>query len=112
METKDNLLEPLVDRIEQYGKTNLNLLKLKSIEKAADIASIFVSRTILIFVLSFFLLSINTAIALWVGDWLGKSYYGFFVIGFLYGLIGVILYLIHPSIKTRINNAIITKALD
>jgi hypothetical protein len=112
METKDNLFEPLIDRIEQYGKTNLKLLKLKSIEKFADITSAFISRIILIFVLSFFLLSINTALALWIGDLLGESYYGFFIIGFLYGLTGFILYLIHPSIKARINNSIITKILD
>jgi hypothetical protein len=112
METKDNLLEPLIDRIEQYGKTNLKLLKLKSIEKVSDISSALVSRIILICTLSFFLLSINTAIALWLGDLLGKSYYGFFIVGLLYGLIGILLYLIHPRIKARINNSIIRKVLD
>jgi hypothetical protein len=112
METKDDLLEPLIERIEQYSKTNLKLLKLKSIEKAADIGSILIFRIILIFVLSFFVLSINTAIALWIGYLLGKSYYGFFIIALLYGLIGVILYFIHPSIKARITNSIIAKVLD
>ena len=112
METRDNLFEPLIERVEQYGKTNLQLLKLKSIEKGADISSALISRITLLFAILFFLLSINTALALWIGDLLGKIYYGFFAIGLLYAIIGVILYLVHPSIKQRINNSIITKVVE
>jgi hypothetical protein len=108
METKDNLLEPLIERIEQYGKTSFELLRLQSIEKVANTSSALISRIILILALLFFLLSINTAVALWLGDLLGKAYYGFFIIGFCYGLLGIILYLIHPKVKARINNSIIT----
>ncbi|HTA26955.1 MAG TPA: hypothetical protein VK809_04160, partial [Bacteroidia bacterium] len=65
MESKENLLEPLLERAEEYGKTSFELLKLKSADKVAEIVSGIISRSLLILVLSFFLLSVNTAAALW-----------------------------------------------
>jgi hypothetical protein len=112
METKENLLEPLLERAEEYGKTSFELLKLKSVDKATDIASTIISRLIFIMALSFFLFSINTAVALWLGNVLGKSYYGFFIIGAFYGLVGMVLFFIHPTVKAKINDSIVEKVLN
>jgi hypothetical protein len=112
METKENILEPLLERVEEYGKTSLELIKLKSVDKLTEIASTAISRVVLVLALLCFLLSINTAVALWLGDLLGKSYYGFFIIGFFYALVGMVLYFLHPAIKVRINNSIIEKSLN
>jgi pilus assembly protein TadC len=112
METKENILEPLLERAEEYGKTSFELLKLKSVDKVSDVASTAISRLVLFFALSFFLFSVNTAVALWLGDLLGKSYYGFFIIGFFYALVGMVLFFIQPSLKAKINNSIIEKVLN
>ena len=112
MEAKANLIEPLLERAEQYSKTSFELLKLKSLDKTADVTSALISRLFLIIILSLFALTLNIGVALWLSDLLGKNYYGFLVVAAFYGFIGIILFFIHPYIKARINNSIITQMLN
>ncbi len=112
MEIKETLFEPLLEKAEQYGKTSIELLKLKSIDKAADVTSTLTSRLLLVIVFSLFALTSTIALSLWLGDLLGKNYYGFLVVAAFYGLAAVVLFYIHPLIKTRVNNMIITQLLN
>ncbi len=112
METKVKIIEPLLERVEQYSKTSLELLKLKSIDKTADIASSLFSRLILVIVLAFFTFTLNIGLALWLGELLGKDYLGFIVVAGFYGLVSIIVYYIHPSIKSKFSNSIITNMLN
>ena len=112
MEAKVCLIEPLLERVEQYSKTSFELLKLKSLDKTADVTSTLISRLWLAIVVALFALTLNVAIALWLGDLLRKNYYGFLIVASFYGLIGIILFFIHPLIKARINNSIITQMLN
>jgi len=112
METTSSLIEPLLERAEQFGKTNFELLKLKSLDKTADIASGLISHLLLSIVLFLFTVTLNIAAALWLGSLLGKNYYGFLVVASFYGLIAIILLFIHPVIKARVNNAIIAQILN
>jgi hypothetical protein len=107
METKVNLIEPLLERAETYGKTSFELIKLKSLDKTADLASTLASRSMFTLVVSFFAFTINIAVALWLGDLLGKTYYGFLIVACCYALAGIVLLIIHPFIKSRVNNAVI-----
>lgn len=107
METKTNVLEPLLEKAEVYGKTSFELVKLKALDKTADLASTLASRSMFALVVSFFAFTINIAIALWLGDLLGKAYYGFLIVASCYALAGIVLLLIHPFIKSRVNNAVI-----
>ena len=111
METQTSVIEPLLERAEQYSKTSLELLKLKSVDKTADVSSMLISRLLIVIVLSFFVLTLSVAAALWLGELLGKSYYGFIAVASFYGLIGIILFFIYPFIKTRVNNSIISQLL-
>lgn len=112
MEANLNFIEPLIERAEQYGKTSFEVLKLKSIDKAADVIATLISRLLLTIVLSIFLFTLNVAIALWIGDYFGKYYYGFLIVTLFYGLCGIILLFTHPSIKARLNSSIITQMLN
>ena len=111
MESKLSLIEPLLERAEQYSKTSFELLKLKSLDKTADVTSNLISRLLFAIVLSIFVVLINIGIAIWLGDILGKNYYGFLIVGSFYGLISMVLFFIHPMIKARLNNSIITQLL-
>ncbi len=42
MEDKLNFIEPLFERVEEYGKTSYELFKLKTIDKTSNILSTFV----------------------------------------------------------------------
>jgi ABC-type multidrug transport system fused ATPase/permease subunit len=109
MDTTVNSIEPLLERAEQYGNTSIQLFKLKAIQQTSDVASTFISRLLLILVLTLFAFALTTAFALWLGNLLGHNYYGFLIVAGVYALIGLVLYFIHPFVKMRINNTIITQ---
>jgi len=113
MEYKENLIESLIEKGEQYGKTTLELIKLKTIDKSADVASTLVSWVIVIVLIVLFFFIINIGLALWIGELLGKSYYGFFVIAGFYALLSIIFGLFREKlIKKPVNNSIISQVLD
>ncbi len=112
MEAKANIIEPLLERAEEYTKTSFELLKLKSLDKTADIAATALSRLVTIVVLFVFVMTLNIALALWLGEVLGKNYYGFLVVALIYGVIALILSIVHPSVKRWVNNSIITLMLS
>ena len=112
MDPQKNLIDPLLEKVESYGKTSFELMKLKALAKTADVSSTLFSRSLFILFVSFFAFTINIAVALWIGDLLGKTYYGFLIVSAFYALASIILLIVHPSIKTRINNTIIKQLFN
>ena len=112
MEEKESLIETLFEKIEDYGKINLELFKLKAINTSADLVSSIVSKLAVFVVIIIIVISLNTGLALWIGDLLGKSYYGFFIVAAFYVLIALILYLVPGIVKAPINDSIILKMLN
>jgi hypothetical protein len=112
MESNSAPIELLLARVEQHNQTAFELLKLKSVAKSADVVSSLVSRLAVLVALSFFALLFTIGISFWLGDILGKSYYGFLLVASAYGLIGIILFLLHPAIKARVNNSLIIQMLN
>ncbi|OFY84197.1 MAG: hypothetical protein A3F72_14305 [Bacteroidetes bacterium RIFCSPLOWO2_12_FULL_35_15] len=112
METKTTILDPLLERAEIYGKTSIELIKLQALEKTTQIASHIYSRFIALFVFSMFFIMISIGAAIWLGNFLGKIYYGFLCVsGFYFILGGVIYFLMHNWIKKHVGNSIITLML-
>ncbi len=112
MESPVNLINPLLEKGEAYCKTSMELLKLTSLEKTTSIASTFISRLLLAITLSLFVLMLTIAIALWIGELLGKHYYGFLVVASFYGFTGMVLFFMHPLIKARVSNSLIKHMLS
>lgn len=112
MEANTHAIEPLLEKAEAYGKTSFEILRLKALSKGADVGSTLLSRLLFILVICFFMLAVNAAIALWLGDMLGKLYYGFFLVAGFYAIIGVILFIIHPSVKNGLMNTIIKQLFN
>ena len=112
MESQAHLLEPLLEKVEAYGKTSFELLKLKALAKTADVSSTLISRLLLISFILFFVFTINIAVALWIGDLLGKNYYGFLIVAGFYALASIILLIVHAAVKTRVNNTIIKQLFN
>lgn len=113
MEEQSGLIESLIEKGEQYGKTTIELLKLKTLDKSADVASNLVSWLIVgIFAVLFFLI-LNIGVALWIGEVLGKSYYGFFAVSGFYLLLALIFGIFRKQlIKKTVNESIITQVLE
>lgn len=105
-------IEPLIERVQEYGKSSIELYKLKAVEKSSAITSNYISRGIAFFVLSLFIIMVSIGAAFWLGELLGKTYFGFLCVGAFYGFVGTLLYLVfHDSIKRRINNKLISEIL-
>jgi uncharacterized membrane protein len=113
MEDQENLIESLLEKGEQYGKTTIELLKLKTLDKSADVASTLISWTIVIVFAVLFFLILNIGIAMWIGELLGKSYYGFFVVAGFYAILAIIFAVFREQfVKNPVNNSIISQVLD
>ena len=107
------LIENLIEKGEQYGKTTLELLKLKTLDKSADVISNLVSWLIVVIFAVLFFLILNIGIALWIGELLGKTYYGFFVVAGFYALLALIFGIFRKQIvKNPVNNSIIEQVLE
>ena len=111
-EKKFTPLELLFERASAYSKTSLELLKLKTVEQGAGTVSSVVPRLCLFFFLLLFLFVINIGVALWLGEILGKAYYGFFAIAVFYAVVVAVLLAMHAVIKKRVYESIIKETLS
>jgi hypothetical protein len=102
----------MLEAVEQYGKTSLELLRLKTIELSAAIVSAFVSSFILVFSLALSLFVLNIGLALWIGKLLGESFFGFLAVGGFYALLSMMLFLFGKSwISDRISDMVVRELM-
>jgi hypothetical protein len=113
METPVSIIETLFEKAEAYSKTSFELGKLKSVETTSTVVTYLVSRLSVIIMISLFALMLNIGIAIWLGEILGKYYYGFFIIAGFYCIAGVVLhFFLHQWIKKPLGDLIITQVLQ
>lgn len=112
MKNYETPLELLLEKAEDYGNTTIELMKLKAINKSADIFSSLALKIVFFAIVALFIVIANVGVALWIGDLLGKPYYGFFIVAACYGLAAILLrsYL-YDWVKVPISNFIITQML-
>lgn len=112
MTDNGKLFESLLEKATDYGKTSLELIKLKVIDKSSDAVSSIIPHTVVVIIISSFLIFINLGIAFWLGEILGKICYGFFIVAGFYGLAGFIIHVfMHKWLKNIIYNYLIKLAL-
>lgn len=113
MEEHTNIIESLLERTAEYGKTSFELVKLNVVDKTSDGLSSLGAHSIVNVIIGCFLLFINLGIAFWVGDLLGKTYLGFIVVAAFYGLLAFVMhFFIHKWIKRVFYDYLIKKMLD
>lgn len=113
MENKPTSIEELFQKLKDYGDTRLDLFKLKSISKVSGFFSTLIVALILLILLVFVLVCITIGSALLIGSWLGNAYCGFFIVGGIYIIIGLVLYFRRNKIlKVPISNKLLSELLD
>jgi hypothetical protein len=106
------LYEELFEKAKEYTKTSYELLKLQALEKSTSVLSSFVSKLVVIVFTLAFVLFISFAVSFWLGDLLGKIYYGFLIVAGLYAAAAVIArFVVYKRIKKRVGDAIIMHVL-
>lgn len=86
----DDSIQSLLDRSKDYIETRLELIKLKAIDKSADVISSTASALVMIVSLLFFFIFLNIGLGLLIGELMGKSYYGFFILAAIYLITGLL----------------------
>lgn len=105
MEENSKLLESLLEKASEYGKTSFELVKLKTLDKTTDVVSSLVPQSVVFILIITFMLFLNLGLALWLGDILGKAFYGFFIVAAFYILLGIILhFFMHKWVKKLVGN--------
>lgn len=112
METPANSIESLFDRVEAYSKTTFELSKLKLLQTTTVIATAILARASVIIMISLFALVMTIGVALWLGELLGKVYYGFFIVAGIYLFAGILShFFLDKWIKKPLSELIIKQAL-
>ena len=113
METTADSIESLYERAEEYGKTTFELSKLKLLETSTIVATSLIARLSTMLMIAMFSFVLSIAIALWLGDILGKAYYGFLIVAGFYLVAGIVLhFFLHAWVKKPISELIIKQALQ
>jgi len=112
MEDNARLIESLLEKITDYGKTTFELVKLKALDKTSDVVSSLLPHGLVFILISTFLIFLNIGLAFWIGEILGEIYLGFFVVAVFYGLTGFIIhFFMHKRIKKMVRNNFIKQML-
>jgi hypothetical protein len=111
METKTGIFASFIERAEQFSKTSFKLVKLKALDKMADVVSAIIARMLVALVFLVFVLVLSFAAAFWLGELLGKTYYGFLCVAAFYGIVGILFLVSKSLIKSRVYNSIISEHL-
>jgi len=108
MEDTTKLVESLFERATEYGKTSYELVKLKALDKTSDVVSSLIPHSVVFVLIASFMLFLNLGLAFWLGEILGRIYFGFFVVAAFYGVAGTVFhFFMHKWIKKIICNYII-----
>lgn len=110
METAAKHIELLYDKVKVYTETSIELYKLNAIEVTSDIVSSLISRFALVLAFSIFILFVNIAISLLIGNLMGAYYLGFLIVSSFYLIITTLIYFFDSQlIKMPIANLVILK---
>jgi hypothetical protein len=113
MEDYEKVIEALLAKAEEYGKTSFELAKLKALDKTSDVVSSLVPKLIVSLLIIIGFLFLNVGLAVWIGDLLGNLCFGFFVVAAFYGITGVIMhFFMQKWIKKIVRNGFIYQALN
>lgn len=110
MNTNESSLELLLKRSEDYSKTSLELLRLQTIEKAADVLSSIVYLFILYILLAISSLIISIGMAILIGSLLSNIALGYFVVGAFYLILSLMIFIFKKAwIKGPFNDLFISQ---
>jgi len=94
MEDQTNLIETLIEKASDYGKTSYELAKFRALDKSSQVISSLLSNAVILIITSLFMLFLNLGLAIWIGQLMGQIYFGFFVVAGFYGIISILVYLL------------------
>ena len=111
MSTIDQV-ESLISKTGDLVETKVELFKLKMADRLSQAVSSVLSKiaTAVLLILALIILSLGAAF--WIGSELKNNYYGFFIVGGFYILLGIVVFAFrHVLIKKPISTIIIDRII-
>jgi len=108
-------IDKLIDSVNHYFETKLDLFKIEAKEELISFASKFIYWLIIGIIGLFFILMISVSLGLYLGSILGNTFYGFLIISAFYFLLFLLLFLFREQlhlvdkIENLLNNALKNK---
>ncbi len=113
MENKSTNVEELFQKLTDYAETRIDLFKLKTIDKVSGYMSSAITICLLAVLFLTLLFCITVGVALVIGEWTGEAYYGFFIVGGIYLILGLVFYSMRKKwLKVPISNRLIKELFD
>ncbi len=113
MENKPTSVEELFYKLKNYGDIRLDLFKLKAINKVSSFMSTLIVSVIVIFLLFLVLICVTIGLGLLIGELLGNSFWGFFIMAAIYIIIGLVLYSgRNKFLKQPVSDRLIKELID
>lgn len=112
MEDKTPMVEILFEKSESYVKVSAELIKLKIINKTAEVVSSLMANVVVIIFVVLFFVIFNIGVAIWIGEMIGRQSMGFLSVSGFYLIMAIIMYAFRLSwIKIPVKNTIIMEGL-
>ena len=112
MKTASEHIETLLTATGEYIETKTELIKYQAIDKISDAVSSIATNLVLIITGVFFFLILNIGLCILAGQWLGQTYYGFFLVAGFYALVGLFCFAFRKKLfKKPLANLLIQKLL-
>lgn len=112
VEEQKEIMESLLDRARDYWKSSIELIKLKALDKASAVVAAVVSKIVTVAAFTVFFLFVNLGLALWLGDMLGKIYYGLFCVAGFYLILWLLLIAFKTGIRKKIGDAVVNNMMN
>lgn len=107
------VIESLVEHVEAYTRTTVDLAKLRVVQKASQVLSNIAVTIVLVVLSSLVLLMASIGGAMWIGEALESAYLGFFIVSGFYLVLGLFVYMLRDRIiKKPISDSIIDHFID
>lgn len=106
-------LQDIATKAGELVETKAEILKLQLAGKTSETLSSVISLIAIVSMFGVALTIISIGLAFWLGLILGKIYYGFFIVGGFYAVMGVLLVVFREKlVKRPLSNLIIDKIID
>lgn len=112
-DSNSSSIETLFKKTGDYVETKIDLLKLQAVDKTSEVTSSLVSNIVIGVLGMMMLIIFNIGIAFYLGEVLGRIYYGFFLVSAFYMLLTVLLYVFRKDwLKGPVQDQMIRKLLN
>lgn len=112
MQTTIDHLESIITKAGDIAETKVELWKLRAAGKISETVSSMLAKIAMVIIIGLAVIIFSFGAAYWLGSTLGNVYYGFFIVGGIYALVGLIVFIFRDSlIKGPVSSMIIDKII-